>query len=394
MNGSDEPAAALQTGGGPPGALSFYYGHPDPDAFPLAELQEAVEITLQHHIPASLVYGPEQGPPLLLNILCRKLLRDEGLRVSTEQLFITAGASQGLDLICRLWARPGDVVLLEAPSYHEAIAVLRDYPVRLVAVPLDDEGIMVETLAGKLRQLRTEDTDVAFLYTIPTFQNPSGVTMTAERRHALAALARDEKLWIVEDDVYRDLCYEGTVPPSLFELTGRQGVLRLGSFSKTLAPGLRLGWVLAEQGAVTRLANSGLRQSAGGANPFTAYVVAEFCRAGHLEPHVARLVARYHTRRDAMLDALAATMPSGVTWTRPRGGFFVWLTLPEPLTAREVLAAAQVRGITFPTGEPFFAEGGAEGGGERHIRLPFSYVSPADIARGMDILGQAIRAPS
>jgi DNA-binding transcriptional MocR family regulator len=366
MNGSDEPAAALQTGGGPPGTLSFYYGHPDPNAFPLAELQEAVEITLQHHIPAPLVYGPEQGPPLLLNILCQKLRRDEGLRVSPKQLFITAGASQGLDLICRLWARPGDAVLLEAPSYHEAIAVLRDYPVRLVAVPLDDEGIMVETLAGKLRQLRTENTDVAFLYTIPTFQNPSGVTMTAARRHALAALARDEKLWIVEDDVYRDLCYEGTVPPSLFELTGGRGVLRLGSFSKTLAPGLRLGWVLAEPGAVTRLANSGLRQSAGGANPFTAYVVAEFCRAGHLEPHV------------------------GITWTRPRGGFFVWLTLPEPLTAREVLAAAQARGITFPTGEPFFAEGG----GERNIRLPFSYVSPADIARGMDILGRAIRALS
>jgi len=390
MDDSCEQAAALQTGGGPPGALSFYYGHPDPEAFPLEELQAAAEATLRRHVPAALLYGPEQGPPLLLNLLCQKLRRDEGLELSREQLFITAGAAQGLDLICRLWARPGDAVLVEAPSYHEAIATLRDYPVRLVAVPLDEEGLVVEALAERLRRLRAEGAHVAFLYTIPTFQNPSGVTMSMARRQALTALARAEKLWIVEDDVYRDLCYEGTVPPSLFELAGGEGVLRLGSFSKTLAPGLRLGWVLAEPEAVARLTSSGLRRSAGGANPFTAYIVAEFCRAGHLEPHVARLVARYRARRDAMLDALAATMPPGVTWTRPRGGFFVWLTLPEPLTAREVLAAAEARGITFPLGELFFVEGG----GERNIRLPFSYISPADIARGMDILGQAIRAVS
>ncbi|MDH7486976.1 MAG: PLP-dependent aminotransferase family protein [Anaerolineae bacterium] len=385
-----EQATALQTGGGPPGALSFYYGHPDPAAFPLAELRAAVDATWQRHFPTALLYGPEQGSPLLLDILCQKMRHDEGLKLSPEQVFIAAGASQGLDLICRLWARPGDAVLVEAPSYHEAIALLRDYPVRLAAVPLDDEGLIVDALAERLHALRAEGTPVAFLYTIPTFQNPSGVTMSAARRQALVTLAQTEKLWLVEDDVYRDLCYEGTVPPSLFELAGGQSVLRLGSFSKTLAPGLRLGWVLAEPPAIARLADSGLHRSAGGANPFTAYVVAEFCRAGHLEPHVARLVARYRARRDAMLEALAATMPPGVTWTRPRGGFFVWLTLPEPLTAREVLAAAEARGITFPPGEPFFAEGG----GERHIRLPFSYVDTPDIFRGMDILGQAIRAVS
>lgn len=385
-----EQTTALQTGGGPPGALSFYYGHPDPAAFPLAELRTAVDATWQRHVPAALLYGPEQGPPLLLDILCQKMQRNEGLELSPEQVFITAGASQGLDLICRLWARPGDAVLVEAPSYHEAIAILRDYPVRLAAVPLDDEGLIVDALAERLRALRTEGMGVAFLYTIPTFQNPSGVTMSAARRQALVTLAQAEKLWLVEDDVYRDLCYEGTVPPSLFELAGGRSVLRLGSFSKTLAPGLRLGWVLAEAAAIARLSDSGLRHSAGGANPFTAYVVAEFCRAGHLEPHVARLTARYRARRDAMLEALALAMPPGVTWTRPRGGFFVWLTLPEPLTAREVLAAAEARGITFPPGDPFFAEGG----GERHIRLPFSYVDTPDILRGMDILGQAIRSAS
>jgi DNA-binding transcriptional MocR family regulator len=387
-HGSGDQDGALQSGDGPPGALSFHYGHPDPNAFPLAELLVAAQSTLERHTPAALLYGPEQGPPLLLDILCQKHRQDEGLHLTPEHLFITAGASQGLDLICRLWARPGDAVLVEAPSYHEAIALFEDYPVQLVSVELDEEGLIDGALAETLSRLRAQDTRVAFLYTIPSFQNPSGVTMSPARRQALAALARAEQLWIVEDDVYRDLCYEGSVPPSLFEMMAGRGVLRLGSFSKTLAPGLRLGWVLAEPEAVSRLAGSGLRRSAGGANPFIAYVIAEYCRAGHFEPHLARLVGLYRTRRDAMLEALATTMPPDVTWTRPHGGFFVWVTLPESSTSRSVLAAAQARGITFPPGDPFFATGG----GEHNIRLPFSYISPADIARGMDILGEAIRA--
>jgi 2-aminoadipate transaminase len=382
--------ATERTGGEPPGALSFHYGHPDPDAFPLAELQEAVLATLRRHVPSALLYGPEQGPPLLLDVLCQMHRQAERLDVDPSQFLVTAGASQGLDLICRLWARPGDVVLVEAPSYHEAIAVLRDYPIRLVTVPLDDEGLLVDALDDTLLRLRQEDAHVAFLYTIPTFQNPSGVTMSFERRRALAALARREALWIVEDDVYRDLCYEGTVPPSLWVLAGCRRVLRLGSFSKTLAPGLRLGWVLAEPEAVARMANSGLRRSAGGANPFTAYAVAEFCRAGYMAPHVKGLVERYRARRHAMLEALHVNMPLGVTWTRPRGGFFVWLTLPPPLTSGAVRTVAEELGITFPTGEPFFATGG----GESNIRLPFSYIGPADIARGMRILAQAIRSLS
>ena len=388
MTGSANQDIPPQTGDSPPSTLSFHYGRPDPQAFPVAALQAALESALLRHVPASLLYGPEQGPPLLLDVLRQRLQRQEGLQLTPEQIFITAGASQGLDLICRLWTRPGDAVLVEAPTYHEAIRLLRDYPVRLVSVEMDDQGLVTSALASTLARLRGEGSTIAFLYTIPTFQNPSGVTMSGARRRALAALARDEKLLIVEDDVYRDLCYGTTLPPSLFELAQGQGVLRLGSFSKILAPGLRLGWVLAEPDAVARLAGSGLRRSAGGANPFTAYAVAEFCRAGHLEPHVAGLLPLYRSRRDAMLAALDATMPSGVTWTRPSGGFFVWLTLPEPLSAGDLLSSVRPRGVTFPSGEAFFATGG----GWRCLRLAFSYVSPDDFPRGMEILGQAIRA--
>jgi len=368
--------------------LSFYYGRPDPAAFPTSELLGAIRRTLQHHLPAALLYGPEQGPSLLLEEICRKVAREEGLALSPEQVFISAGASQALDIICRLWAKPGDVVLVGAPTYHEALALLRDYPIRLESVPLDDEGIDVQKLESTLLRLPRSGAKVAFLYAIPTFQNPSGVTMSLRRRKDLVTLAGKHDLWLVEDDVYRDLCFEGTVPPSLFELANGKSVLRLGSFSKILAPGLRLGWVIAESAAITRLAGAGLRLSAGGANPFAAYAVAEFCRAGHLEQHIRKLVDVYRARRDALLNVLARSMPPGVTWSTPQGGFFVWLTLPELLNADQVAQAALQHHVRFLPGDAFFADGGAT----HNIRLPFSYLQPEDIERGLHVLAEVIRS--
>jgi 2-aminoadipate transaminase len=370
--------------------LSFYYGSPDPDAFPTSELLRAMEHTLEHHVPAALLYGPEQGPALLLEEICGKVAREEGLSLSSEQVFISAGASQALDIVCRLWARPGDVVLVGAPTYHEALALLRDYPIRLESVPLDDEGIDAQKLESTLLRLSHSGARVAFLYAIPTFQNPSGVTMTLGRRKDIIALARQHGLWLVEDDVYRDLCFEGTVPPSLFELGDGESVLRLGSFSKILAPGLRLGWVMAEPSAIARLAGAGLRLSAGGANPFAAYVVAEFCRAGHLEQHVQKLVNIYRARRDMVLDLLASTMPSNVTWSTPQGGFHVWLTLPETLYASQVAQAALQNHVRFLPGDAFFVDGNAT----HNIRLPFSYLQPEDIDRGLHLLARIIRSHS
>jgi DNA-binding transcriptional MocR family regulator len=379
-----------QTGSGPPGALPFIYGHVDPTLFPIEQMQAAAEMALRQYGPQALNYGVERGCGPLLAYLQAKLARDEGLQVSDEGLMLTAGASGGLDAVCRLFTRPGDTVLVEAPSFHEALAIIRDYPLRLAAVPLDDEGLIVEALSQRLKELAREQARPRLLYTIPTFQNPSGATLSAARRPALLELARRNNLLIVEDDVYRDLAFEKSPPASLYALDaadGGQTVLRLGSFSKILAPGLRLGWLLAAPAHVIRLAGSGLSTSGGGANPFAAFVVAAFCQQGWLEPHVARLVAAYRQRRDVLLAALEATMPAGVRWTRPGGGFFVWLTLPEPLQARAVLAAAHRRAITFLTGEPFFAEGG----GGRHIRLPFSFIPPPEMKQGLRTLAEIIR---
>jgi len=379
----------MQTGGGPSGALPFIYGHVDPTLFPIDQIQSAAEEALRQYGPLALNYGAERGCTPLLSYLLAKLARDEGLQAGADTLMLNAGASTGLDAVCRLYTRPGDVVLVEAPSYHEALGLIRDYPVRLAAVPIDDQGLIVEALAERLKALSSEDARARLLYTIPTFQNPSGVTLSAARRPALVELARQHDLLIVEDDVYRDLAFEAGTPPSLYALDAAedgQTVIRLGSFSKILAPGLRLGWTVAAPEHINKLAGSGLTLSGGGANPFTAFVIAVFCQRGWLEPHIARLVKAYRHRRDVMLAALATTMPDEVRWTRPQGGFFVWLTLPEPLHAQTVLAEAHRRAITFATGEPFFAQGG----GERHIRLPFSFIPPPEMEKGIHTLAGII----
>jgi 2-aminoadipate transaminase len=380
----------LETAQGPTGALPFIYGHVDPTLFPIEHMQAAAQQALQEYGALALNYGAERGCASLLSYLQLKLARDEELQVSNDSLMLIAGASGGLDAICRLFTRPGDTVLVEAPSYHEALDIIRDYPVRLAAVPMDDEGLILEALVERLQELKALDARPSLLYTIPTFQNPSGVTLSADRRRALLQLARQHHLLIVEDDVYRDLAFEASPPASLYSLDAAdqgQTVIRLGSFSKILAPGLRLGWLMAAPGHVARLIGGGLTKSGGGANPFSALVTAVFCQNGWLEPHIARLREVYHRRRDVMLEALEAAMPSGVRWTYPGGGFFIWLTLPEPLKAGDVLEQAHRHSITFLTGEPFFAGGG----GERHIRLPFSFISPPEMEKGVHTLAEIIK---
>jgi DNA-binding transcriptional MocR family regulator len=380
----------LQAAEGPAGMLPFIYGHVDPDLFPIDRLRAAAERALSDYGIRALNYGAERGSGPLLKYLVTKLARDEGLDLNEEDLMLTVGASGGLDTICRLFTRPGDLVLVEAPSYHEALDILRDYPVELAGVPLDDRGLMIDALEARLATANAQGIRPSFLYTIPTFQNPSGVTLTKDRRLALLDLAKRYNILIVEDDVYRDLFFEIAPPPSLYALdvaANGQTVIRLGSFSKILSPGLRLGWMLAPPALVTRVIRSGLYKSGGGANPFVAYVTAVFCNQGWLEPHIARLRQVYQHRRDIMLTALKSSMPDGVRWTRPAGGFYVWLTLPEPLRAEEILQMAHRHKITYATGKPFFAEGN----GERHIRLPFSFISPPDMERGIYILAKLIQ---
>ncbi len=377
----------LQGGADSAGSLPFIYGHVDPTLFPVEKLAEASVVALQRYSRSALNYGSSLGCAPLREYLQAKYAFDEGLSLTPGELMITASASAALDAAVRVFTQPGDTVLVEAPSYHEALANIKDNWVKLAAVPVDAQGLETDALADRLQALVCAGERPTMLYSIPTYQNPSGTTMSIGRRHKVLEIAQRYGLLLVEDDVYRDLYFESPPPPSLHELDTEGVVIRLGSFSKILAPGLRLGWAMGSAENIHRMANCGLAQSGGGANPFSSYVVAAFVMRGWLEPHIDRLRQVYRERRDTLLEALNTHMPAAVDWTKPSGGFFVWLSLPAPLTAGEVLRAAQLEKVNFLTGEPFFAEGG----GERQIRLPFSFIPQPDLVRGAEILSAIVR---
>jgi 2-aminoadipate transaminase len=388
MNQDYDPLASVQAAG-PPGTISFIYGLPDPITFPAEDLRRAADQVLRERPELALQYGPEQGYGPLIDYLRDKLHRDEGLVLERPQIMLTGGSAQALDHLCALFTQPGDRVLVEAPTYHETLQLFRDHGLRPLQVPIDQDGLQVEALAARLESSAREGpAGVRFLYTIPNFQNPSGITLAAARRQAVLDLAARYDLLVVEDDVYRDLAYEGHVPPSLFALDDGRWVLRIGSFSKILAPGVRMGWLMGPAARIERLIGSGLRCMGGGANPLMANILAAYCQEGRLERHIEQLRQIYRERRDAMLVALAADMPEGVSWTRPAGGFFVWLGLPPSLRAAEVAARARDARLLIPVGDPFFAENPTG----PYLRLAFSYVTPEKIKEGIQILAQVVRS--
>lgn len=389
---SYDPLASVQAAG-PPGTISFIYGLPDPASFPVEDLRRAAGEVLRQRPELALQYGPEQGYGPLIDFVRARLAREEGLAVERPQIMLSGGSAQALDHICTLLTRPGDIVLVEAPTYHETLQLFRDHGLRPLQVDTDDGGLQLDALAGRLAELAQRGERARLLYVIPNFQNPSGITLAANRRQPLWELAERYDLLVVEDDVYRDLAYQGQVPPSLYawdqrrpEGSGPGRTLRIGSFSKILAPALRLGWLLGPPGVIERLVGSGLRAMSGGVNPLVSNILAEYCSQGLLEPHIEGLRALYSERRDAMLDSLALHMPPGTSWTRPGGGFFVWLGLPPPLRAAEVAGRARDARLLIPVGDPFFAE---EPAGQ-YLRLAFSYVTPAKIRDGIAILGQVL----
>ncbi len=381
-----DPLASVQAAG-PPGTISFIYGLPDPATFPAEDLRRAADTVLRERPELALQYGPEQGYGPLIDFLRERLARQEELDVERPQIMLSAGAAQALDHLCTLLTRPGDIVLVQAPTYHEALRLFRDHGLRALSVAADDDGLRVDALAERLAALARRGEAARLLYLIPTFQNPGGVTLAAERRRPILELAERYNLLVIEDDVYRDLAFEGSPPISLFALDGGRRVLRIGSFSKILAPGVRMGWLLGPPGIIERLVGSGLRCMSGGVNPFMANILAAYCRAGKLDPHIAHLRTVYRRRRDAMLNALADFMPPGTRWTQPGGGFFIWLTLPEPLRADRVVAQAKKARVWVLSGDPFFAEPPTG----QHLRLAFSYVTPEQIRRGIEILGTVVK---
>ena len=371
-------------GGGREGMISFSFGYPDPAKLPLAGIAEATERAMRSHGQWPLQYGPTFGYEGLLDFLVEKLGRDQRIACGRENLLLTAGGSQALGLLCELLLDPGDTVLSEAPTWLGAVRIFKNLGVRVESVPLDDEGTRVDLLEQKLAELRRQGVTPKFLYVIPNFQNPAGVTTTLERRRRIVELAERHGLPILEDDAYFDLRFAGEHLPTLYSLDGGRHVLYFGTFSKILAAGMRLGWIVGEPDLIGRL---GVLKVDGGTSPFAAHVAYEYCKDGRLEERIEELIAAYRHRRDLMLGELDERMPEGVEWTVPQGGFFIWLTLPEGVDAVRMLPKARERGVDYSPGTAFFYDGT----GRQNIRLAFSYVSDEEAARGIRILSELIR---
>jgi DNA-binding transcriptional MocR family regulator len=374
-----------------PDVISLLLGHPDPQTLLPPQLREAMQVFIKGpEAFVALQYGPEQGTGRLIEFLVEKVRREvlEGsLPVQPENLMVVAGSTHAVDMLTRLYAGCGGTVLVEAPTYVDALHIFRDHRVDLYAVPMDEDGLIPDELARLAQRLHAEGKAPGLLYTVPNFHNPTGITLPEARRRQIIKLARQYNMLIVEDDVYHDLSFEGNVPPSFFELAQGKQVASIGSFSKTLAPGLRLGWLLSSQDIIERCVGCGTSQMGGGANPFIAHMVAEYCRGGAWEEHIASLRSLYATRRDAALSALERHMPDDVQWTHPGGGFFIWIRLPEQVFARDVKQLALDEGVAVAAGEGFFVN---PSDGEHHLRLAFSRAALADIDAGIGLLARAI----
>ena len=371
------------------GSIPLFAGHPAHELLPISDVREIVDtIWAQPDVTRLFNYGDEQGNPRLLDFLTARLQRSESLDVSLENLMIIGGSTWGVDMITHHLTRPGDTILVDAPSYRDALHIFRDANLDMQSISIDDGGVIVDAMARLLRELASRKRLPKFYYVVPNFQNPTGITLSRERRQAIVDLSKTYGFAIVEDDVYRDIRFVDALPPSFYALSHGENVLRLGTFSKTLAPGLRIGWLIAPAEYVNRFVNSGMLRMGGGANPFTAAMVAEYCNSGRWEAHVAWLRAQYEQRRDCALAALDAAMPASTRWTKPEGGYFIWLQLPGKVTVDELELQAQAEGVYFASGSGFFV---GPKDGAHHVRLSFSFVPIDDLQTGIAVLGRLIK---
>ena len=358
-----------------PGVLSLAGGLPSPDTFPIQAMREASERVLRDTPREALQYAASEGFAPLREWVSAQMAA-QGIKVDASQVLITTGSQQGLDLVGKVLIDAGSKVAVESPTYLGALQAFAPYEPDVLSVACDDEGPLPDALEAA-RGAR-------FLYLLPNFQNPSGRCMGAQRRIALAEAARKLGLPIVEDNPYGDLWFDQPPPPPLAALWP-EGTVYLGSFSKVLAPGLRLGYVIAPSAMMPKLLQA--KQAADLHSPgFNQRVVHEVIRNGFLEQHVPTIRARYKAHRDAMRAALEAHMPSGCRWNVPVGGMFFWVELPEGIDATALLPKAVDLGMAYVPGAAFFAERPRA----NTLRLSFVTVAPAQIERGVALLGQAL----
>jgi DNA-binding transcriptional MocR family regulator len=364
-----------------PEVISFAGGLPAPELFPVKTLAAATQRVFEEEGTRGLQYSTTEGHPPLRRKIAERMKATWDAHVTPEQVLVTSGSQQGLDLSGKLLLDEGDVVLCESPSYLGALSAWNVMRPRWVEVATDDDGMDPASLDEKLRA----HPNAKAIYVIPSFQNPSGRTWSLERRRRFMDLVERHDVWVVEDNPYGELRFEGAPIPSLKSLDRRGRVIALGTFSKVFCPGLRVAWVAAEAPVVEKLVI--LKQGADLQTATLAQLqVNRYLEENDLDADIARILPVYRERRDAMLAALDAEMPAGVRWTRPQGGLFLWMTLPESLNARTLLDECVRQNVAFVPGGAFFPNGG----NENTLRLNYSNMPVERIREGVRRLAASV----
>ncbi|MGV0104118.1 Aminotransferase [Nostoc sp. DSM 114160] len=361
--------------------VSFAYGLADPILFPHADLSAASAAVLAEEAPLALNYGPPSAQ-LYEQIILR--LQAQGIPANRDRVIIGYGSGQILGLLPDVFLEPGDVVIVEGPTFLGIVNRFVQAGARLITIPVDEMGMDVDALEETLSDLKKQGIRPRFIYTIPTFHNPTGSTMPLSRRQKLVALAAEYGVLVVEDDAYSDLRFQGEVVPSLASLDKEGWVLYVNTFSKIIAPGIRLGWACGDPAIIERLA---MFKSEGPVGPFVSHVVGRYCATGKLDRHIQELIACYKHKCNLLLEAIAHEFPSDVVALRPDGGFFVWCKLPPDISAKALLIAANEHGISFLPGTRCYANGQ----GDDAIRLAFSFQPTKKIVEGIATLGAVLR---
>jgi 2-aminoadipate transaminase len=369
-----------------PEIISFAGGLPNPLSFPIQDLRSIVQTVLNTHGKVALQYGTTHGVNELRDAILERCLK-EGMKgdLTIDNVMIMSGSQQALDAVGKIFLNPGDIAMVGLPSYLGGINAFRSYEANLIGVPLDKEGMQVDLLEEKIKELIKQDMIVKFVYTVPTFQNPAGTVMPESRRKKLVDIAHEYDLIIVEDDPYSKLRYDvGPIKPiKAFDDEGR--VVYMSTFSKILAPGFRLAWIIAAEDIMRKLAlcKQALDLCTAG---FSQYIAYEFIKSGSMDLHIMKICEMYKPKRDIMMDAMKKYFPEGYVCNRPKGGMFAWVTLPEGIDTEVMFLDALKEKVAYVHGKAFCVDGS----GSSSMRLNFSYSTNEQLDAGMKRLGAVV----
>jgi len=369
-----------------PGFISLAGGLPNPGAFPVEVIHECIEKVFKTNIINALQYGTTEGLPLLRGVLAERMKQKKGIDCQIHDILITSGAQQALSFVAFNLLDPGDTYITSAPTYLGALQAFHAYQGNCECIPMNDEGIDVESLRRNLKRLHKTGITPKFLYTVATYQNPSGESISIDHRKQLLEIASEYDFLIIEDDPYGELVFEGENLPPIKSLDTKGRVVYIGTFSKVLAPGFRLAWVIASEEIINKFALT--KQSTDlCSNVFSQYVAYEYIKEGYLEKQIEQIKKLYKHKRDVMIDALEKYFPKGVKWTVPHGGMFLWVTLPKHLNTRLMFKRAIAKKVAYVVGDAFYPDGS----NYNCMRLNFSYSDDDVIREGIKRLGELIK---